>query len=176
LFTLFVRGAIYLEDSVYDNRRITGFSILISKTNDDVLKAVLMESSEMMFLFAEARTKGWISSGTVTNYCEQGIKLSFERWNIVDGTKPLTHIDSDEIIDDYGAYCAKVAMDGTVADIDKIALQKWLSFLITNQKEAFTDFIRTGEPVFVGKIASSFTTYAYPLRYTYPLDEASNNA
>ena len=160
---------------VYDNRRITGFSTLISKTNDDVLKAVLMESSEMMFLLAEARKKGWITSGTVQDYYEEGIKLSFARWNIVDGAKPATHIGSDQIIEDYNAYCANVALDGTDADLDKIALQKWLSFLITNQTEAFTDFIRTGKPEFVGKIAPSFSSYAYPLRYTYPLDEESNN-
>jgi hypothetical protein len=135
-----------------------------------------MESSEMMFLLAEARKKGWITSGTASDYYQQGIKLSFERWKIVDGTKPATHIGSDKITDDYNAYCSKVALDGTDADLDKIALQKWLSFLITNQTEAFTDFRRTGKPAFVGKIAPSFSSYNYPLRYTYPLDEESNNA
>jgi hypothetical protein len=161
--------------TVYDNRRITGFSTLISKTKDDRLKAVIMESSEMMFLLAEARKKGWISSGTAQDYYEQGIKLSFERWEIVDGTKPATHIGSDQIVDNYDAYCATVALDGTTADLDKIALQKWLSLLVTNHTEAFTDFRRTGKPEFVGKIAPSFSSYSYPLRYTYPLDEASNN-
>jgi hypothetical protein len=161
---------------VYDNRRITGFSTLISETTNDALKAVLMESSEMMFLLAEARTKGWITSGSASDYYQQGIKLSFERWNIVDGTKPLTHIGSDQIIDNYDAYCANVALDGTDADLDKIALQKWLSFVMTNPTEAFTDFNRTGKPDFIGKIAPSFSSYIYPLRYTYPLDEESNNS
>ena len=163
--------------SVYDNRRLTGFSTLISLTKDARLKAVLMESSEMMFLLAEARKNGWISAGTVKDFYEQGIKLSFARWQVVDGTKPATHIGSDQIIDNYAAYCAKagVALDGTTADLDKIALQKWLSLLITNQVEAFTDYFRTGKPAFVGKIAPSFSSYTYPYRYTYPLDEASNN-
>lgn len=163
--------------SVYDNRRITGFSTLISKTYDPRLKAVLMESSEMMFLLAEARKNGWISAGTVKDFYEQGIKLSFARWQVVDGTKPASHIGSDQIIENYTAYCAKtgVALDGTNADLDKIALQKWLSLLITNQTEAFTDYFRTGKPTFVGKIAPSFSSYNYPFRYTYPLDEASNN-
>jgi len=161
----------------YDNRRITGFSTLIAQPNDSRLKAVMMESSEMMFLLAEARKNGWISTGTVKDYYEQGIKLSFSRWGIVDGTKPASHVGSDKITDNYTAYCAKagVALDGTAADLDKIAVQKWLSLLITNQTEAVTDFIRTGKPAFIGKIAPSFSSYTYPYRYTYPLDEASNN-
>jgi hypothetical protein len=165
------------SNSFYDNRRITGFSKLISETNNSSLKAVLMESSEMMFLLAEARQKGWISAGTIEDYYKRGIELSFERWQIVDGIKPETHIGSDQIIDSYDEYCAKagVVLDGTSADLDKIALQKWLSLLMTNHTEAFTDYLRTGKPEFVGKIAPSFSSYAYPQRYNYPLDEASNN-
>ena len=150
---------------------------MISEPTNSSLKAVLMESSEMMFLLAEARQKGWISAGTVKDYYEQGIKLSFERWQVVDDVKPATHIGSDKIIEDYKAFYAKagVALDGTAADLDKIALQKWLSMLLTNQTEAFTDFLRTGKPEFIGKIAASFSIYDYPLRYIYPFDEASNN-
>lgn len=161
----------------YDNRRITGFSQLISQTHKDQLKAVIMEADEMAFLLAEARQKGLISAGTVKEYYDKGIKLSFERWGVADGQKPASHIGSDRIIENYNDYVAKagVALDGTSADLDKIALQKWLSMLVTNHTEAFTDFRRTGKPAFIGKIAPSFSQYEYPLRYVYPLDEASNN-
>lgn len=161
----------------YDNRRITGFSQLIAQTKDPRLKAVIMESSEMMFLLAEARQKGWISAGTVKDYYENGIRLSFERWGIENGTKPPTYIGSDKIVDNFTAYYAKsdVALDGSAADLDKIALQKWLSLLVTNHTEAYTDYKRTGKPAFVKKIVESFSTFDYPLRYVYPLDEASNN-
>lgn len=161
----------------YDNRRITGFSTLLASTTDPRLKGVMMESSEMMFLLAEARQKGWISAGTAKGYYESGIRLSFERWQIEDGTKPATHIGSDKIVDNFSAYYEKpdVALDGSAADLDKIATQKWLSMLITNQIEAYTDYKRTGKPAFIGKIVESFSTYQYPLRYVYPLDESSNN-
>lgn len=161
----------------YDNRRITGFSTLISEPEDDRLRAVMMEASEMMFLLAEARKEGWVSAGDVKDYYEGGIRLSFERWGIQDGTKPETHIGSDQIIDDFKAYYAKegVALDGTDADLDKIAMQKWLSMVLTNQTEAWTEYLRTGKPAFVGKIAASFSIYDYPSRFVYPLDEASNN-
>lgn len=164
-------------NSFYDNRRITGFSQLIASTKDPRLKGVIMESSEMMFLLAEARQKGWISTGTVKDYYEDGIRLSFERWDIEDGTKPATHIGSDKIVDNFADYYAKpeVELDGTAADLDKIAIQKWLSLLVTNHTEAYTDYKRTGKPAFVNKIVSSFSTYEYPLRYVYPLDESSNN-
>ncbi|PVD53416.1 hypothetical protein DC498_05980 [Terrimonas sp.] len=161
----------------YDNRRITGFSKLLEATKDPRLKAVVMESSEMMFLLAEARQKGWISTGTVKDYYENAIRLSFERWQIENGTKPATHIGSDKIVDNFSNYYAKpaVALDGTAADLDKIAIQKWLSMLVTNHTEAYTEYRRTGKPAFIGKIVKSFSTYEYPLRYVYPLDESSNN-
>ncbi len=164
-------------NSFYDNRRITGFSQLIAKTTDPRLKAVMMESSEMAFLLAEARHKGWISAGTAKDYYENGIKLSFERWQVENGAKPATHIGSDKIVEDFSAYYQKpaVALDGTAADLDKIATQKWLSMLVTNHTEAYTDYRRTRKPAFVGKVVESFSNFEYPLRYTYPLDESNNN-
>ncbi|HTN09160.1 MAG TPA: SusD/RagB family nutrient-binding outer membrane lipoprotein [Flavipsychrobacter sp.] len=164
-------------NSFYDNRRITGLSRLVAGTNGPSLKGVIMEASEMMFLLAEARQKGWISAGNTKDYYENGIKLSFERWQIENGTKPATQIGSDKIVDNFSAYYAKpaVALDGSAADLDKIAIQKWLSMLMTNHTEAYTDYRRTGKPAFVGKIVTSFSTYEYPMRYLYPLDESSNN-
>ncbi len=164
-------------NSFYDNRRLTGFSELISKTDDDRLRAVMMESSEMMFLLAEAKQKGWINSGTVKEYYEQGIKLSFERWEIENGTKPASHEGSDKIIEDFSAYYAKpgVALDGSSSDFDKIIFQKWLSLLMTNHFEAFTEVRRTGKPEFVFNLATAFSVYEYPYRYIYPKDEESNN-
>ncbi|SHF22963.1 Starch-binding associating with outer membrane [Mariniphaga anaerophila] len=161
----------------YDNRRITGFSRLIAQTNDDRLRAVLMEASEMMFLLAESRHNGWISSGNVEDYYQQGIKLSFERWHITNGVKPETHEGTEEIVEDFDAYYAKpeVALNGSDADLDKIALQKWLSLLMTNHAEAFTEVRRTQKPNFVFALAPSYSPYTYPFRYTYPLDEESNN-
>ncbi len=164
-------------NSFYDNRRITGLSRLIAGTNGPSLKGVMMEASEMAFLLAEARQKGWISAGNTKDYYENGIKLSFERWQIENGTKPASHIGSDKIVDNFSDYYAKpaVALDGSSADLDKIAIQKWLSMLMTNHTEAYTDYRRTGKPEFVGKIVKSFSTFEYPMRYLYPLDESSNN-
>lgn len=160
--------------ALYSNYRLTGLSQLMSLTSDYRLKAAMMEASEMMFLLAEAKAKGLISTGNASTYYENGIKLSFERWGVVDGTKPATHIDSDEIIDDYNAYCAKVALDGS-NDLDKIAHQKWLSFVMLDSHEAWVDYRRTEKPAFVKTIAESFSTYSYPVRLTYPLDERNNN-
>ncbi|MCE4562824.1 SusD/RagB family nutrient-binding outer membrane lipoprotein [Maribellus sp. CM-23] len=161
----------------YDNRRLSGFSQLIAQTNDDRLRAVLMESSEMMFLLAEARKNGWISSGSVQEHYQNGIRLSFERWQIVDGSKPVSHEGAEEVVEDFDAYYSMpgVALDGSGADLDKIALQKWLSLLVTNHAEAFTELRRTQKPDFVYEVAPSYSPYSYPLRYTYPLDEESNN-
>ncbi len=165
------------SNGFYDNRRITGLSKLIALASDSRLKGVIMEADEMMFLLAEARQKGWINSGTVKEYYEKGIRLSFERWKIEDGTKPATHIGSDKIVDNFSAYFAKegVALKNDASDLDKIAIQKWLAMLMTNHTEAFTEVRRTGKPSFVTAIAPSFSSFSYPMRYTYPRDEASNN-
>ena len=73
------------------------------------------------------------------------------------------------------AFAAVDVNTGSAADLDKIAIQKWLSMLMTNHTETSTDYRRTGKPAFIGAIVKSFSTYEYPMRYLYPLDESSNN-
>lgn len=161
----------------YDNRRFTSFSKLIYEKNSACLKAVMMESSEMMFLLAEARKKGWISAGTVDGYYKDGIRLSFERWKIENGIKPASHVGSTKIVDNFNDYYNKagVALDGTASDLDKITIQKWLSLLVVNPVEAFIDYRRSGKPEFFAKISASFSAYGYPYRYMYPKNEYNNN-
>ncbi len=161
----------------YDNRRFTSFSKLIYEKNGDALKAVIMESSEMAFLLAEARQKNWISTGTVNGFYKDGIRLSFERWKIENGTKPATQIGSTKIVDNFDDYYAKpgVALDNSSADLDKIAIQKWLSLLVVNPTEEFIDFRRSGKPAFLSKISAAFSAYSFPYRYMYPKNEYNNN-
>ena len=161
----------------YDNRRLSGLSTLFSKLSDSRLAATLMESSEMMFLLAEARQKGLISAGTVQGFYESGVKLSFGRWQITDGTKPADYFNTTSIVTNFSNYLAQtgVKLDGTSADLDKIALQKWFANLLTNQSEEWTEIRRTGKPSFAMTIPAKLGG-SYPNRHIYPFDEANNNA
>ena len=152
-------------------------STLFSKLSDSRLAATLMESSEMMFLLAEARQKGLISAGTVQGFYESGVKLSFGRWQITDGTKPADYFNTTSIVTNFSNYLAQtgVKLDGTSADLDKIALQKWFANLLTNQSEEWTEIRRTGKPAFAMTIPAKLGG-SYPNRHIYPFDEANNNA
>lgn len=164
-------------NSSYDNRRLTGLATFFTKVSDARLTLTLMESSEMLFLLAEARQKGLISAGTVKDYYEAGIKQSFTRWQITDGTKPASYLGSTSIVANYNDYCALagVKLDGTSADLDKIYLQKWFANLLTNHTEEYTEIRRTGKPAFAMTLPPKFSTIAYPYRYLYPFDEKNNN-
>lgn len=170
-------SAVAGTNSSYDNRRLSGLSQLFTLKNDPRLKATLMESSEMAFLLAEARQKSLISTGTVQGYYEAGIKLSFGRWQITDGTKPASYLNSDKIVLSFSDYLAQstVKLDGTSADLDKIYLQKWFANLLTNHTEEYTEIRRTGKPAFTKILPTKFSVNAYPYRYLYPFDEQNNN-
>ncbi len=172
------------KTTVYDNGRLCALSQLFQKPKDSRLSAVLMESSEMQFLLAEARSRNLITVGTASSYYNAGLELSFTRWGITNsGTGALTtNFDgTSSISTDFGAYESQanvaLANDGSANDLKLIAFQKWLSNFLTNYSEEFTEIRRSGNPAFAFSIAPAFTTgESYPYRYLYPQDELSNNS
>ncbi len=161
-----------------DNRRVTGLSNLFQKPGKDSrLKAVMMESSEMQFLLAEARAKGLITSGTASGYYNAGITLSFDRWQIADGITPASYDGSSSINHSYSDYLSNpaVTLAGDATDLSKIYFQKWLANFLTNHTEEYTEIRRTGNPTFAQIISIAFAGDSYPYRNLYPFDELNNN-
>lgn len=121
------------------------------------VKAAIIQTAEVHFLFAEAAQRGLITADAETLYNE-GIRLSFEYW---------------EVEQDIAAYAAQagVAYDG---QLETIITQKWLaSFLVG--LEGWYDFRRTGFPSVIVPGPDNVNNDAVPVRFLYPDSEQTLN-
>lgn len=141
-------------------------------------QTIIMSYSELQFILAEAREKGWITVGDAATYYENGIKASFEYY-----TQRVTAGGWSEIAaamqeTDLDAYMAqeKVAYAGTMDEkLEKIALQKWISLFYTGF-EGWSDWRRTGMPEVVPG-PDSANDMMVPVRFQYPNSiKSTNNA
>lgn len=123
----------------------------------NAVKAAIIQTAEVHFIFAEAAQRGFINADAATFY-NQGVRLSFEYWNVAQ---------------DVNTYLAQanVAYDG---NLETIITQKWLaSFLVG--LEAWYDFRRTGFPSVIVPGPDNVNENKVPVRFMYPDSEQTLN-
>ena len=138
--------------------------------------------SEMLFFLAEAREKGWITTGTAKDYYERAIQASFNQYNATFTSDKYLRAFSDEALKTADEYLAQpdVSYSGTRDKLTLIAEQKWIaSFLLSF--EPYFDHRRTMLPKF--RASSGAEAYVntgsgtkFPSRADYPLSEAATNS
>jgi hypothetical protein len=119
--------------------------------------AIVMCYSEVQFILAEAALKGFIS-GDAADFYDEGIKASFEYWNVTQ---------------DLDAYLSQdgVAFDG---NLETIINQKWISLFLTGY-EGWFDFRRTGFPSTLTPGPDNVNGDEVPVRFFYPDDQQTLN-
>lgn len=122
------------------------------------VKAAMMQAAEVHFIFAEAIQRG-IISGNASSFYNEGIRLSFEYWNVNQ---------------DINAY---LSQSGVVYDgkLETIMTQKWLASMLVGF-EAWYDFRRTGLPSFIIPGQDNVNNNRVPVRFLYPDSEQTLNA
>jgi hypothetical protein len=125
----------------------------------------LVTASQNLLLLAEARLRGWITTGTVEEYYNAGVRAHMEQ---------LASYDEDSAIPS-GAIANYLAANPLVGDsaMEQINTQYWVSSLL-NGPEAFANFRRSGFPVLK---ENPFPGREVPFinRLTYPNSEISVN-
>lgn len=126
----------------------------------------LVTASQNNLLLAEARQRGWISTGDVESYYLEGVRAHMEQLGMVDENSA---IPSNEI----DAYLNSNPFDSSKA-MEQINTQYWVSSFL-NGPEAFANFRRSGFPdldpnPFPGKEVDFIN------RLTYPNSEISVNS
>lgn len=145
------------------NYKVSTFSKLLNENAHTLLRASVMESSEVQFLLAEAAVKGYITDNAENLY-KKGVELSLKRWG---ETIPSTYFNNAK---------AKFPATGTSNQkLAKIALQKWLSLFMMGA-ESFADLRRTKLPAIDKNAYLGTGGYQFPLRFRYPQTEMNNNA
>lgn len=124
-----------------------------------------MSAAESYFLQAEARVRGWLTTGeTALNLFRAGIRASFDSYNVPNAE---TYITSSPAAQWPGE---------TSAQIRAIIIQKWLAMTGNQGFEAWTEWRRTGYPDFLTvSIASTLGDDRMPARLLYPSSEVTRN-
>jgi hypothetical protein len=125
-----------------------------------------MNYSELQFLLAEARERGYITSGTADQYYLNGINASFDYYEARYRVVNLPQIaDRLNIGDEYLSQ-PNVAYTGTQAEkLQKIGIQKWVALYFSGL-ENWYDWRRTGIPTIVPGPAAFEPNV--PRRFMYP--------
>lgn len=129
-------------------------------------QAMLMSYSELQFILAEARERGFITTGDAATYYNNGIQASYdyyeERLDVGGYTAIKDALGAD------AAYFAQpdVAYVGTNTEkLEKIATQKWIANFF-NGLEGWFDWRRTGMPQITPGPGAVQSTV--PVRFIYP--------
>ena len=122
----------------------------------NAVEGMLMKYDEVQFIMAEAAQRGWIS-GDAKTYYENGIKGSFDYWEV---EMPAGYLTQTGV-----AYNE---------ELETILTQKWISLLYTDF-QGFLEFKRTGFPTVIKPGPDTFYS-TYPSRFEYPTEERNLNA
>ena len=110
------------------------FAFLFAFTaTPQTLPLSLVSAGQVFLARAEAARRGWTTENAATNYAS-GITAEMNRWGIT----------NTAAINGYLAQ-ATVALDGSAGDLDKIALQRWLSHF-PDGNQGWAEWRRTGIP------------------------------
>ena len=126
----------------------------------------LVTASQTLLLLAEARQRGWITTGTAEEYYNSGVRAHMQE---------LVSVDPAIVIPAGAIDAYFVANPFTTATaLDQINTQYWVSSLM-NGPEAFANFRRSGFPTLQ---PNPFPGREVPFinRLTYPNSEISVNA
>ena len=138
----------------------------------DAAQSVFMPYSELEFILAEAKEKGYITTGDAQTYYMNGIKDQFAYYasripsNFILPTAAM-------VIPPSSYYTqTNVAYTGTQTEkLHKIYTQKWLSLFFCGS-EAWAEWRRVGVPTI---IPGPKTNGYVPVRLLYPADEMLQN-
>ena len=136
----------------------------------------LMNYSELVFIYAEAGARGWISSiaglGAYLGLFKDGITESILEWN------PYVTADSEEVVG-YVNWCSNGekysgATFNSSNAVEAILTQKWLAQFFIGI-ESWCDYRRTGYPILKTNGPAAANKQILPTRLRYPSDEQYRN-
>ena len=145
----------------------------------------IVSYQEMCFNIAEAINRGWVTGNAETWY-QTGLWASMAFYGIVDGDNTVTFLKPNALLGDYVNYTVnfnfntfynqasvKYAGNNTTG-LNQILVQKYLSFARNSGLEAYYQWRRTGQPVFLTGPGTG-NSNVIPLRFQYPSSERSTN-
>jgi hypothetical protein len=148
-------------------------SACTSQASPTGAQAILMSYSEVQFILAEARERGFITTGTAEDYYKKGIQSSVDYYKSRYSLISQPTIANLLVVDDAYFAQEKVMYSGSSQEkLAKIGTQKWIALFFSGM-EAWHDWKRTGYPSIKPGPAAFIATV--PVRFMYPSSVQSLN-
>lgn len=125
----------------------------------------MVTAAETQLLLAEARHRGWITTGDAAAYFEAGIRLNMEQMALFDANSAVS-------ADAINTYVAANPFDIDNA-LEQINTQYWIA-AFPNGPEVFANYRRSGYPALVSNPYPG-KEVDFIRRLTYPVSEGSVN-
>ena len=138
---------------------------------------MVMTYAEQQLILAEARIRGWITSGTAIEYYESGVKSALAA---VGATK-ASYAHGKPIDQAYinGYFTGEAAFKTAPEDqLKQIWMQRYLLQFMQDAQSSYFEYRRHGFPVFPINPATSLNENnknGLPLRWLYPSSETNYN-
>jgi hypothetical protein len=140
--------------------------------------------AEMCFNIAEAINRGWVT-GNAEDWYKKGIQASISFYGIAEGSNTGYYLPIGKTLGEwttanfnfnFATYYnqSKVVYEAGAAGLNKILLQKYLSFFQNSGWESYYNYRRTGVPVFSTGIGIG-NNGNIPRRWAYPSNEQQRN-
>ncbi len=138
---------------------------------------MVLTYAEQQLILAEARIRGWITTGTAKDYYESGVKSALAA---VGATK-ASYAHNKPIDQAYinGYFTGEAAFKATPEDQKKqIWMQRYLLQFMQDAQSSYFEYRRHGFPVFPINPATSLNENnknGLPMRWLYPSSETNYN-
>lgn len=126
----------------------------------------IVTAGQTNLLLAEARFRGWITTGTAAQYFSDGIKASMDQMGLYDPASAVPAADRD-------AYVAANPLNAGT-ELQQINTQYWISSFL-NGPEAWANLRRSGYPTLAANPYPG-REVEFINRLTYPTSEISVNS
>ncbi|MCW3094188.1 MAG: hypothetical protein JWP81_5257 [Ferruginibacter sp.] len=125
-------------------------------------------AAQTQLLLAEARERGWITTGTVQSYYDAGVTLHMQQMASFDAASAVA-------AGDITTYLTNNPFNPATA-LQQINTQYWIASFL-NGPEAWANFRRSGYPVLTpNPYVGDIPTGTFIRRLTYPISEISVNS
>ena len=137
--------------------------------------------TEMNFILAEARLRGWITTGSANDYYKEGIRANMK---FIAQYTPEKYAHGRPITDEWiEEFLQKPALqlaeaDGfSPANLEKIITQKYLAAFMNDTYNSYFEYRRTGYPNLPVSAESNLNTIPdkIPVRWMYSSEEYQYN-
>jgi hypothetical protein len=119
----------------------------------------LVTAAQTNLLLAEARFRGWITTGVASDYFVAGIKADMDQMALYDAKSAIAPADRD-------AYADAMVATFNGNELEQIGYEYWIASFLDGP-EAWANFRRTGYPVlevnpYPGRTVDFITRLTYP--------------